>query len=163
LHAIVSQYARHSPQILAAREVSHALEQSLIEAAVRCFCSEAGDAEPPLAFQQRALVMRRFEHLIEANLDRPLYLPEVCAAIRTSERTLRAACNDHLGMGPKRYLLGRRMELARRALGQAIPGATVADAATRFGFWHLGRFSTEYRLLFGETPSRTLARARSGR
>ena len=64
-------------------------------------------------------------------------------------------------MGPKRYLLLRRMHLARRALRDAAPDATsVTDIATRYGFWQLGRFAVEYQALFGEAPSATLHRSR---
>ena len=60
-------------------------------------------------------------------------------------------------MGPIRYLWLRRMHLAHRALLLAEPGSTsVTDVATDHGFWELGRFSVEYRQLFGETPSATL-------
>jgi AraC-like DNA-binding protein len=60
-------------------------------------------------------------------------------------------------MGPKRYLVLRRMHLARRVLQQTAPGATtVTDIATRFGFWQLRRFSVEYQSLFGQSPSVTL-------
>ena len=91
---------------------------------------------------------------------RPLHLPEVCAAIGVSERTLRLHCLEHLGLSPHRYLLLRRMNQARRALAEANPtGTTVTAVATEFGFWELGRFSVAYRNLFGEPPSVTLHRA----
>ena len=62
-------------------------------------------------------------------------------------------------MSPKRYLLLRRMGLARRALSHANPDATSVTAiGTRYGFWELGRFAVEYQALFGEPPSATLRR-----
>jgi AraC-like DNA-binding protein len=64
-------------------------------------------------------------------------------------------------MGPKHYLLLRRMHLVRRALREnASAETTVTEVATRFGFWQFGRFAVEYKALFGESPSTTLARLR---
>jgi AraC-like DNA-binding protein len=101
--------------------------------------------------------MRRFHAVLEANPDRALYLPELCAAIGATERTLRRCCQEQLGVGPKRYLLLRRMHLARRALRDAdAAAATVTSIAASFGFWDFGRFAGAYRSLFGESPSSTL-------
>jgi transcriptional regulator GlxA family with amidase domain len=62
-------------------------------------------------------------------------------------------------MSPKRYLLLRRMHLARRALRTSAPDTTtVTDIAAQYGFWQFGRFAGEYRSLFGEAPSTTLHR-----
>jgi AraC-like DNA-binding protein len=103
--------------------------------------------------------MRRLEEVLEANPDRTLYVAELCAATRTSDRTLRICCQEHLGMSPMRYLWLRRMHLARRALRMADPAAaTVTDIATNYGFWEFGRFSVAFRSLFGETPSASLLR-----
>jgi AraC family ethanolamine operon transcriptional activator len=38
-------------------------------------------------------------------------------------------------------------------------GDTIALLAARYGFWHAGQFSADYKGLFGESPSATLARA----
>jgi AraC-like DNA-binding protein len=104
-------------------------------------------------------VRERFEELLAATHDRPLYLAEICAATGASERTLRVCCREHLGMGPIRYLWLRRMHLTRRALRRADPStSTVTEIATQFGFWELGRFSVEYKRLFGESPSLALRR-----
>ena len=103
-------------------------------------------------------MIARFEAFLEANPETPLYLPEICTAIAASERTLRIACEEHLGMGPIRYLALRRMHLVRRALLRAVSSTTtVTRIATDHGFWELGRFSVNYRTMFGETPSVDIA------
>ena len=62
-------------------------------------------------------------------------------------------------MSPVRYLWLRRMHLVRRALLLATPEtSTVTRTAMDHGFWELGRFSTQYRSLFGEPASATLRR-----
>jgi transcriptional regulator GlxA family with amidase domain len=64
-----------------------------------------------------------------------------------------------MGVGPKRYLQLRRLHLSRRTLRLASADAvTVTEVATRYGFWHFGRFANEYQSLFGEPPSSTLRR-----
>jgi AraC-like DNA-binding protein len=158
LHAAAGQLAEDAPEIIAHPDAARGLEQALIEAMVGCLSYREG-GENSLAQGQHAIVMRRFRRVVEENPEKPLYIPEICNAIRVSSRTLRVCCQEHLGMGPKRYLLLRRMHLARRALRNAAPDATtVTDIATRFGFWQLGRFAVEYQSVFGESPSFTLHR-----
>lgn len=104
-------------------------------------------------------IVVQFEDFLKANADRPLCLAEICPAIGAAERTLRAACVEHLGMSPIRYFSVRRMHLVRSALLRADPStASVTGIATDHGFWELGRFSVTYRSIFGETPSETLRR-----
>jgi len=87
-------------------------------------------------------------------------VPELCKLVGVPERTLRKCTQQHLGMSPHRYLLRRRILLARRALLRGDPSAgTVTSIAIRHGFWELGRFSALYRKLFGEVPSATLRRS----
>jgi AraC-like DNA-binding protein len=156
LQAAAGDLAENSPEIIAHPDAARGFEQALIEAMVDCLGHEEG-RENSLAQGQHAIVMRRFRRVVEENPDQALYIPEICKAIRVSDWTLRMVCQEHLGMGPKRYLLLRRMHLARRALRQAASDATsVTDIATRYGFWHLGRFAVEYQSLFGESPSATL-------
>ena len=103
--------------------------------------------------------MHRLEEALQANPGDALYMTELCRAVGVSYPTLRVCCQEHLGMGPKRYLWLRRMHLARRALRMADPEVTtVTEIATDYGFWELGRFSVAYRALFGESPSTSLHR-----
>jgi len=158
LHEMVGQIAKTTPDILALPEVARALEQELIHLMIRCL-TEGAPSGMTAGGRRHDTIVARFEEFLEANPDQPLYLTEICAAIGVAERTLRVACEEHLGMGPIRYLSLRRMHLARRALLRADPStATVTRLATDHGFWELGRFSVAYRVLFGETPSESLRR-----
>jgi AraC-like DNA-binding protein len=51
----------------------------------------------------------------------------------------------------------QRFHATRQQLTVASPGqTTVTQVAYDNGFYHLGRFSADYRRLFGELPSKTL-------
>ena len=102
LHNAVGQLAQTAPDLLAQPEVCRALEEQLIHAMVQCLAEGAG-VEPTTGGRSHDAMMVRFEEFLEANSDRPLYLAEICAAIGVAERTLRAACEEHLGMGPVSY------------------------------------------------------------
>ena len=81
-----------------------------------------------------------------------------------TEWTLRACCAEFLGMTPIRYVLLRRLNRARVALRDAVPGgANLLELVRGSGFAELGRFEAAYRAAFGETPLTTLQRAPGAR
>ena len=99
------------------------------------------------------------EQLTLADPNEPLHISALCLALSVSERTLRKAFHRIHGLPPCRRLRILRLSRARRALLIAdCELATVTAIATNFGFVELGRFSVEYRKLFGESPSQTLSR-----
>ena len=99
-----------------------------------------------------------------AELGSPLNISDLCEVLAVSERTLRKAFHNIHGLPPCRHLRMQRLSQARRALLSAdVSFTTVTEVATLFGFVKLGRFSVEYRKLFGESPSQTLQRADPGR
>ena len=155
LHAKAGELARSMPDAFENVAKARGLEQALVESWVACLDTDV--EEDSTARRRHSAIMRRFHAFIEAHVDEPLYVPDICRATHVPRRTLNAFCHDALGMGPKKYLLLRRMHLARKALLTAEPSsATVTDIATGLGFFDLGRFAVEYRGLFGETPSVTL-------
>lgn len=158
LHGAAADLAITAPDTLAHPEVARALEQGLARAMVHCLADEAGEDEQT-ADLRHAAVVSRLDELLAENPERPLYLAEICASTGIAERTMRAWCQAHLGMGPLRYLWLRRMHLARAALLRETPStSSVTQVACAHGFWELGRFAGQYRALFGERPSETLHR-----
>jgi AraC-like DNA-binding protein len=160
LHEDARRFAEVAPDSFSHPAVARSLEQELLHVMMRCL-SEGEPVPDRAAARHHSAIMARFDGFLAANRYEPLYLAEICAAIGASERTLRLCCEEYLGLGPVRYLWLRRMHLARRALIQAdSAGVSVTSVATDHGFWELGRFSVEYRKLFGESPSTTLRRSR---
>jgi AraC-like DNA-binding protein len=159
LHAAAGTLAEDAPAVLSHPDAARGLEQALIEATLQCLRPDE-PGEDAAAQRRHAAIMRRFHQIIEEHADEPIYLPELCKQIGASERTLRVCCQEHLGMGAKRYFVLRRMNMVRRALQESEPKtSTVTEIATRYGFWQFGRLAVEYKALFGEAPSTTLARS----
>jgi AraC-like DNA-binding protein len=158
VHETAERMAKFRPEFFELPEVVRSFEQQSIHVLIRCLTEGIVSTTNSGTLRKEAVVAR-FEEFLEANPDSPLYLTEVCEAVGVAERTLRFACEQHVGMGPIRYLNLRRMYLVRRALVRAIPlSATVTQIAIAHGFWELGRFAVAYRRLFGEMPSETLRR-----
>jgi AraC family transcriptional regulator, ethanolamine operon transcriptional activator len=114
-------------------------------------------SELPTAAARKRLVDRACELMLGAP-DEPLSMLEVCRRVGASRRKLNYCFQDVLGSSPVKYLRAVRLNGVRRELrGGAHP---VQDVAARWGFWHLGQFSLDYKRQFGELPSTTLKRAR---
>jgi AraC-like DNA-binding protein len=162
-HEDAARLAKNAPDRLAHPEVARALEEALAHAMIRCL-TESTAIEMDSRERSHVTVISKLEEFLAANRSEPIYLREICGAAGVSETTLRRCCHDHLGMGPVHYLWLRRMHLARVALLRADAAtATVTGIATDHGFWKLGRFSVEYRKLFGELPSASLRRPPAAR
>jgi AraC-like DNA-binding protein len=159
LHRAAAALARSDPALLAKPQVAYAFQTQLTELMVRSIAEGEPIRVTTGTLRQRAIVSR-FEDFLQLRREQPVYLVDICKAVGASERTLRAACQEQFGVSPTRYLWLRRMYLARRRLAEAEAKSTsVTEVAMANGFWELGRFATEYRSLFGETPSMTLRRA----
>lgn len=158
LHQRAVQLVDEAPERLEHPEVARSMEHDLVHLMVRSITDNSTSEERIGTFHHKA-IMRRFEELVSANPHRPLHLADVCAATGATERTLLRCCHDQLGMGPIRFLWLRRMNMVRAALARAdAMSSSVTEVATAHGFWELGRFAVSYRKIYGESPSRTLAR-----
>ena len=100
--------------------------------------------------------VRLAEEFMRAHIAQALTLADIAAAARVSIRTLSAGFQAWRGSSPMRVLRELRLDAAREWLQRGE--VSVADAALRCGFGHLGRFAAEYQRRFGEAPSQTRRR-----
>ena len=89
----------------------------------------------------------------------PVSLADLCAATGVGKSALYLAFHSWCGEPPLAYFHKRRLTKARSFLLRAVPiRGEVKRAALQAGLTELGRFSRDYRQLFGEPPSVTLNR-----
>ena len=144
--------------IRAATQAACGFTEEVTRALLGCLAGDNAGGGPEFT-GRRTRIVSKFLEAIEAGLEEPVYLTDVCRTLGVSARTLRGCCQEALSMSPHRFLTLRRLRLARRALSCGDPSTTsVTRIATDLGFWELGRFSVTYRTAFGESPSATLKR-----
>lgn len=111
----------------------------------------------------RSDVEHRMRHAIafvHEHAGDPITVADIAAACGLSERGLQDLFRRRLAVTPMRYLREARLDrvhLEFTTRGRRI--LTVRDVAHRWQFTHLGRFASEYRARFGESPRETLARS----
>lgn len=164
--AISARMRALAPLVAASQPTSPApikmLQQDLL---LPFLLSMAPDADLPKDrhVSASASIVRRAEDWIDAAEPENLNVVELSRALDVPLRSLQRAFNRALRCGPASYLRRRRLMHARAALALNDPeSASVTEIAVAYGFWELGRFAVEYRKLFGEKPSQTLARSRPG-
>ena len=111
--------------------------------------------QPRLTLRKSEIRFRLARDYMAAHLGQPVYLEDLCTASGLSRRSLQQIFRDKTGISPMEYLCLRRLHGARHELKCGMASVSVKTIAFRWGFWHLGRFSAEYRRVFGELPSTT--------
>jgi len=107
----------------------------------------------------RSHLIQQAETYLQDHLHQPLTLSDLCTALYTSSRTLSYGFQDIFDMSPMAYLKTLRLQSVHRALKQADPGEhSIQSIANQFGFWSINHFIKDYKAMFGETPSATLAK-----
>lgn len=109
--------------------------------------------------ERRNRRVRAAVEFIHAHAGEPLTVADIARAADISVRGLQESFQRTLDRTPMNYLREVRLRRSYEDLERTAPGeASVADIASRWGFTHMGRFSSEYLQRFGEYPKNTLRR-----
>jgi AraC family ethanolamine operon transcriptional activator len=147
-----------TPHMLAHEQTQRSLKSAAISNILFALSGSGAEAGGlPVTAQRRYQLVQQARSHIDAQLGDVFTVADVCRALGVSRRTLQYCFEDVLQINPIAYIRAMRLNAARRDLKRADPVAdTVADIASRWGFWHLGHFSADYKRMFGELPSATL-------
>lgn len=153
----ILQNIRSSKSVLRYPHQTHKLELDLAQQLLEILARLA-DVTPMPSTDRRRLVLRRALEYLEANPSSPITVHDLAQSVGAGIRTLEYAFRDYFDVTPKAYLTIQRLIGVRRELQRSDANSThIGEIANAWGFWHLGRFSNDYRRFFGELPSRTLA------
>ncbi|RTL50150.1 MAG: AraC family transcriptional regulator [Rhodocyclaceae bacterium] len=117
------------------------------------------DIESQTRYGQRDI--ENFFSVVDSYIDAHIYeditadsLSTVCMVTR---RTLYNLFSHGRGIAPTAYIKQKKLKKINEILqSSSITNCSVTKVALDFGFTHLGRFSAEYKQLFGEFPSDTI-------
>ena len=146
-------------QFLKSDAATDAIEQASAALLLLAFENGAICGSSDAEAQETDLSLEKAEAYIHANLGEQITLADLVAVSNTSVSSLLRAFRIHRNMSPMKYVKQIRLESTQRALLAARTGVTtVTEVAMDHGFFQLGRFSADYRRVFGELPSQTLGR-----
>lgn len=148
-----------TPEVLTHAASCQAVSESIINASLTALRSISHKPERSSSGHaiHRAIVERARQYTL-ANRDAPPSVSDLSAHLKMSRRGLHHAFMNVLGINPVTFLRYVRLHGVRKDLLQGGPNMSVSNAACKWGFWHMGMFSSYYKALFGESPSSTLKR-----
>jgi AraC-like DNA-binding protein len=136
------------------------MESTLVSMLLTCqphnysaeMCSDPGSSIAPS-------FVKRVERYIEEHAHEPITIVEMAEHAGVSSRSLFTGFRRFRNTSPMLYLKEIRLRHVQEELQRQSPGTTTVTAvAFRWGFSHLGHFTTDYKRRFCESPSETLAR-----
>ena len=164
LAADLMETAMARPDRIGDPSFRQALEGELVGEILDTVVGSPAIKKRPMA-RTRSRVLRKAVEIINDRAHEPVSISEVEQLSGASTRTLRYAFQESFGVSPKQYLQAFRLNRVRRQLRETRQGVeSISEVANAWGFWHMGQFAKDYRKMFGELPSGTLARsARTGK
>ncbi|MFC4520217.1 AraC family transcriptional regulator [Cupriavidus pinatubonensis] len=140
-----------------AEDLEHTLLKGLLLSQPHNYSQELAEAMRP-SCPHYLLRARQF---IYDNAREDIVLEDIERAAGVSRYKLFDGFKEHFGHAPMAYLKKHRLDAVRRELILDCSERNVSSIAMGWGFSHLGRFSSDYKQRFGETPSQTLKRVTS--
>jgi len=91
------------------------------------------------------------------HIDGKISISSLAKQHKVTEQTLQNSFKSLFGFTPKKFLRQLKLNLAHYELQKNTPEqSTISNIAIKWGFEHMGRFSSYYTELFGVNPSQTL-------
>jgi len=121
--------------------------------------SQGSQSEVVHTHTARVHIAKLAQEYIEEHHRESIRMEDLCRETSVGIRTLQRCFKEYFDLNISDYLKAVRLNTAHRELTVANPtDNSVTTIALQNGFTHLGRFSIEFRKLFGQSPNEALAK-----
>ena len=138
------------------REIERSLIKGLLTSQPHNYSDELKDA-----FKRKLpkYILKTIE-FIKSNAKQDINIEDIEYISGVSRNRIYTDFKLYFGEPPTAYLKRFRLEGVREEILNSFGQYKISNIAMEWGFNHLGRFSSDYKKLFSESPSETMSRAR---
>ena len=146
-------YSRLEKQLSEGKESQEVLQDMILSHFIQTI--ESLDNKLELRYSDGYLMALNVRDYITEHIDEPVQMYKLCQLTNKSVRTIEITFKQVFNLTVRDYHSCYRLSLVRQTLIHD-KNISVSNAALQYGYFHLGRFSNNYKKLFGELPSQTL-------
>jgi len=130
------------------------MERTILEAVRQSLTGQTGESSHLTKGEETAFEIKSY--LLDS-LEETMSIHSIAEKFELSEKTIENSFKSLFGITPKHFIMLLKLNHAHKDLQRAnTQTANVSDVAIKWGFSHFGRFSSDYKSLFGIHPSQTL-------
>ena len=94
--------------------------------------------------------------LLDNSIENDIEISTLLKDLNISKRQFHSLFKEKYGYSPKKYLQTLRLNLIQKELLLANQDdIKISDIAFKYGYRHMSHFANEYKIMFGELPSKT--------
>ena len=146
-------YLRLEQQLSEGKESQEVLQDMILSHFIQTVESLNGKLE--LRYSDGYLMALNVRDYIIEHIEEPLQMYELCQLTNKSVRTIERTFKQVFNITVREYHSSYRLSLVRQTLIHD-KNISISNVALKYGYFHLSRFSSNYKKLFGELPSQTL-------
>jgi AraC family ethanolamine operon transcriptional activator len=130
------------------------MEQTIVEAVQQSLTGQTGESSHLTKGEETAFEIKSY---LLNSLEETMSIHSIAKKFEVSEKTIENSFKSLFGITPKHFIMLLKLNHTHKDLQLAnAQTENVSDIAIKWGFSHFGRFSRDYKSLFGVLPSITL-------
>ena len=101
---------------------------------------------------KKELAIKKAVELINTQVNNLFSIPQLCALVWVSERTLLSAFKEKYQVSPSQYIKSHRLNLVKKEIYNTKT-KSISKIAGKHHFWHIWQFAKDFKKQFGILPS----------